>query len=198
MQRWLVLCIWTFVAAVAAPGCDEAQDGALAGTHANDTATSDASAMPSGNGNTGPADDAQSSTASDTEGEARRGAGDDASPADTTGGRDNPDARRQQYNCINDQDDAAFKAMQGTYYQETINECAVGCFLVQECMVDCLSETLGFTEPCSNCWVGSMLCAMDSCFTDCPGEFCSPCMESAGCWVAFELCAGTTPDASQN
>lgn len=80
---------------------------------------------------------------------------------------------------------------------QATTQCAISqCFGELACMIDCLVEATGLSEPCAECYALSGVCGfqscMNPCLTDPEGAECWDCME-VYCMPDFYDCSGLPP-----
>ena len=92
--------------------------------------------------------------------------------------------------CLAESDLAIMEELEFEDFEGKLANCAFGCFMVKECMTDCIAQTLYFTCPCASCFADMMVCISVLCFDPCPGEGCHACMAENGCYDEFDECSG--------
>lgn len=97
--------------------------------------------------------------------------------------------------CVNEQDLAAHAEQ--PVGEEALN-CGLGCLgLASDCFLECVSDKVGLTAPCSQCYHVHLGCIFNNCVGACAtapgGAGCIDCALELGCTEAFQACGGIDP-----
>jgi len=68
--------------------------------------------------------------------------------------------------CSNPVDINYYDKSAGTLYMDTLR-CAKKAVLGREAVETCMSDAVGLTSPCRDCWVSNIMCTMQSCVFTC-------------------------------
>jgi hypothetical protein len=80
-----------------------------------------------------------------------------------------------------------------TDVQAGVETCASDCFGGRPCMRMCLTNDVGLSMECAECYVEVTSCTIQNCLSECAGSdrsMCEMCRDDSGCTAGFLTCAG--------
>lgn len=92
--------------------------------------------------------------------------------------------------CTNAADQAIHNSID---VSDAVGTCASDCFGAGPCVRRCITNDIGLSSECTECYVDVTRCTVQNCIADCAGAdsaACEACRDAAGCTSDFDTCSG--------